>query len=267
MPFNGAGVFTRVYQWVNDAANGIYVDATRTDTDTNDIATGLSNCVTRDGQSPPTANLPMASKKFTGLTTGSASGDSVNYGQVFDSPAFVTPSATTTPTLGSNNLLLATTAYVDQTAFSTALPSQAGNAGKFIQTNGTSASWVPLLATQTQMEAATDNTVVPTALTTNFHPGVAKCWISANGAGTVINASHNITSITDDGTGLLTVTIATDFSSANYAISAQTNSGGNDNLVSISAQTAGSFSLRCWNPGAVTLIDPTSYFAACFGDQ
>lgn len=127
MAFNGAGLFTRIYQWVNDAALGLNVDATRTDTDSNDIASGLSNCVTRDGQSPWLANLPAAGFKLTGLGTGMNAADSVTFDQVFNSPSFVTPYATTSPILGDNSLRLATTAYVVQQAFSVALPAQPGD--------------------------------------------------------------------------------------------------------------------------------------------
>lgn len=138
MPYNGVGVFTRIYQWVQDAANGIFVDATRTDTDSNDIAAGLTNCVTRDGQSPWLANIPAGNFKITGLANGSNTTDSVNYGQVFNSPAFVTPSATTSPPNGDNSLLLATTAFVQQTAFQTALPAQSLG---LLYSNGTTASF------------------------------------------------------------------------------------------------------------------------------
>jgi hypothetical protein len=82
MPFNGAGTFTRNYSWVADAAAGIDVDATRMDADTNDIASGLSDCVTRDGQSVPTANLPMGGFKLTGLAVGTATTDSACFSQV-----------------------------------------------------------------------------------------------------------------------------------------------------------------------------------------
>jgi len=138
MPFNGVGVFNRVYQWVQDAANGIFVDATRTDTDSNDIAAGLTNCVTRDGQSPWLANIPAGGFKITGLVNGINSSDSVNYGQVFNSPSFVTPSATTSPPNGDNSLRLATTAFAQQLAFQTALPAQSLG---FLISNGTVASF------------------------------------------------------------------------------------------------------------------------------
>lgn len=154
MPYNGVGVFQRVYQWETDAANGIFVDATRTDTDSNDIAAGLTNCVTRDGQSPWLANLPAAGFKITGLGAGSNPNDSVNYGQVFVNPTFTGLNATgtvnfagattvtvPTVTLGDNSTNAASTAFVQGTAFASALPNQTGNAGKWVVTDGTNASW------------------------------------------------------------------------------------------------------------------------------
>lgn len=82
MPFNGSGTFVRLYSWVNDAANSINITASRMDAEDNGFGTALSDCVTRDGQSPWTANLPAAGFKITGLGAGSASGDSANVGQV-----------------------------------------------------------------------------------------------------------------------------------------------------------------------------------------
>lgn len=80
--WNGFGVFTRVYSWVADANAGIDINASRMDTDTDNItANGFGNCLTRDGQGSATANLPMNAYKFTGLGDGSALGDSLSYGQ------------------------------------------------------------------------------------------------------------------------------------------------------------------------------------------
>lgn len=82
MPFNGSGVFTRVYNWVTDKANSVLVTASRMDGEDDGFATGLSNCMTRDGQSPPSTNIPMGGFKLTGLANGSAATDSVAVGQV-----------------------------------------------------------------------------------------------------------------------------------------------------------------------------------------
>lgn len=91
MPFNSGGVFSRLYNWVTDATNGIPMTASRFDADANDMAAGLSNCVTRNGQSPLTANLPMGGFKLTGLTAGTSQGDSVNFGQLSGAAITYTP--------------------------------------------------------------------------------------------------------------------------------------------------------------------------------
>lgn len=47
-----------------------------------DLSAALTQSIARDGQSPPTANLPMGGFKLTALAPGSVSGDAVNYGQL-----------------------------------------------------------------------------------------------------------------------------------------------------------------------------------------
>jgi hypothetical protein len=82
--FNGSGTFERTYDWTTDEGNGINIEAPRMDTEDDGFATGLSTCITKDGQTIVTANIPMNSKKFTGLTVGSARTDSISLGQVQD---------------------------------------------------------------------------------------------------------------------------------------------------------------------------------------
>lgn len=67
MAFNGSGTFVRLYSWVNDAAANIKIRADRMDNETNGIAVGLSTCITKDGQTTITANLPMAGYRHTGV--------------------------------------------------------------------------------------------------------------------------------------------------------------------------------------------------------
>lgn len=50
-----------------------------------------------------------------------------------------------TAAVGTSTTQVATTAFVAATAFSTALPGQTGNAGKFVTTDGASAYWKSLL--------------------------------------------------------------------------------------------------------------------------
>lgn len=143
-----------------------------------DLATALSQAIFRDGQSPPTADIPMGTHKLTGLGNGVNAQDATTVAQVFTSPTFSSPTMTGTVTVptatagdsstkaastafamtmqspaftgtptaptaapGTSTTQLATTAFVATAAFSSALPAQAGNSGKAITTNGTSASW------------------------------------------------------------------------------------------------------------------------------
>lgn len=78
--FNGTGTFVRSYNWQQDAANGINILASRFDTEDDGFASGLSNCITRDGQGIPTANIAWGNYNLTGVGTfgavsGSTTGD------------------------------------------------------------------------------------------------------------------------------------------------------------------------------------------------
>jgi microcystin-dependent protein len=85
MSWNGAGSFNRLYSWVADKAAGLNISSVRMDADSNDIAAnGFGNCLTRDGQGQPTANLPMANFRHTGVGNGVARTDYAAVGQVQD---------------------------------------------------------------------------------------------------------------------------------------------------------------------------------------
>jgi len=84
MAFNGTGTFSRLYNWVTDKVNAIPVTASRVDSELDGMATGLSQCITKDGQTTITANIPFNSNKITGLGNGTARTDVINVGQVQD---------------------------------------------------------------------------------------------------------------------------------------------------------------------------------------
>ena len=85
MSWNGAGSFNRLYSWVADKAGGLNISSARMDADSNDIAAnGFGNCLTRDGQGQPSANLPMANFRHTGVGNGVARNDYAALGQVQD---------------------------------------------------------------------------------------------------------------------------------------------------------------------------------------
>lgn len=73
MPFDGNGVFVRLRRWVNDAANNIRIRADYHDSEDDNFALGLSQCITKDGQTTVTANLPMAGFKHTNVGAATTS--------------------------------------------------------------------------------------------------------------------------------------------------------------------------------------------------
>lgn len=278
------------------------------------------------------------------------------------SPAFTGTPTAPTAAAGTSTTQIASTAFVAGTAFASALPAQTGNAGKFVTTDGATASWasvgsltrsartantiladadkgtliditsgtfsqtftaaatlgngwycyirnagtgvitldpnaaelidgaatsalnpgevrlvqcsgtgfssllipVAVSASQAYQEAATDTATFVSPGRQHFHPSAAKVWLKCNDTG-AIQASFNVTSVTDTATGKATVTIGTDFSSADYAIVASCARSGMATHTSLTAQAAGTFEMQCYVAGSLT--DPTHYFAACFGDQ
>lgn len=85
MSWDGSGNFNRLFSWVADKAAGLNISSTRTDSDTDNItAVGFGNCLTRDGQGQPTANLPMAGFRHTGVQSGVSRSDYAAMNQVQD---------------------------------------------------------------------------------------------------------------------------------------------------------------------------------------
>ena len=74
MSFNGAGVFA-----INTAGQPVVSGTTISDTVFNaltaDLASGLSTCITKDGQQTVTANIPFSGYKLTGVGIGTATTD------------------------------------------------------------------------------------------------------------------------------------------------------------------------------------------------
>lgn len=60
MAFNGTGAFSRLYSWTTDKVNNIRILASRFDAEMDGFATGLTNCITKDGQTTTTTRVPFA---------------------------------------------------------------------------------------------------------------------------------------------------------------------------------------------------------------
>lgn len=77
--FNGSGTFVRAYNWTQDAANAVPIMASRMDTEDNGFASGLSNCLTRDGQGMPSADIDWNAKKLKNISDATLTGDALSF--------------------------------------------------------------------------------------------------------------------------------------------------------------------------------------------
>lgn len=124
-------------------------------------------------------------------------------------------------------------------------------------------------ATQAEQETASATNVYVSPGRQQFHPGHPKAWgfVTMTGGVPTLAASYNITSITDTGVGVITVTIATDFSSASYSVPLGKNFGSILSFTEADSQLAGSFALSTYTAAAVLTDDYTAISFTCHGDQ
>ena len=80
MAFDGSGNFNLTYNWVDDYNLAILIDPTRMMGQENDMAGGLSLCITRDGQGVPSANIGWNNFRLTDLANPVLAGDATNLG-------------------------------------------------------------------------------------------------------------------------------------------------------------------------------------------
>lgn len=114
MARNGSGTYS-LYTPGNPVVTGTTISSTAFNNTMNDIATALTGSVAADGQTPITANIPMASHKITGLAAGTTSGDALAYGQTqlaIASGAIL--AGTYTPTLANLSNLASSSATLCQ---------------------------------------------------------------------------------------------------------------------------------------------------------
>lgn len=125
-----------------------------------------------------------------------------------------------------------------------------------------------LIAAQSDQETASSTALFVTPGRQQFHPSAAKGWVKFSVAA-AINASYNVTSITDNGAGDWTVVWATDFSSANYCVVASllVSADSAAKIAQIRAQAAGTTQVQAASTGTVGETDVTSIYVAGFGDQ
>lgn len=86
MPRNGSGSYALPSG--NPVTTGTTISSTVQNNTLSDIATALTQSLAKDGQTTPTANLPMGGFKLTGLASGSARTDSASIANIQDGTGF-----------------------------------------------------------------------------------------------------------------------------------------------------------------------------------
>ena len=104
MSRNGSGTYSLPAG--NPVVTGTTISSSWANTTLTDIASALTNSVASDGQTPVTGNIAMGNNKLTGLTQGSATGDSVEYSQL--AALLVSPTVTGDLTVTGNGIFQGT---------------------------------------------------------------------------------------------------------------------------------------------------------------
>lgn len=126
---------------------------------------------------------------------------------------------------------------------------------------------VAIAASQADQETGTSTTTVVTPGRQHFHVSAAKAWLKAGITGNNL-ASYNIASLTDTGTGVLTVAYTTAFSGNDYSlVLGNVYTDGGAGTLFASAATSTGCVLQHENSANGSALDPTNYFLAAFGDQ
>lgn len=128
------------------------------------------------------------------------------------------------------------------------------------------------IAVQSEMEAGSSAVLAVTPGRQHFHPSALKFWGKCGVAGDLASPSFNIASVADRGPGQVDVVIATDMSSGNYAVWAQTidsdSTTASPKLSEPVGQAAGGFTIDNTNMINGNLQDPSSgYLFGGAGDH
>lgn len=80
MPWNGSGTYAPPPASFPEVT-GTTIDAARFNATINDLATGITAALTKNGENAATANLPMGGYKHTGAAAGTGAGEYVTWNQ------------------------------------------------------------------------------------------------------------------------------------------------------------------------------------------
>lgn len=194
--FNGAGLFVRSFSWQNDKLNGINITASRCDTEDNNFATGLSTCLTKDGQQTTTALIPFSQGLSfnTGtvsapglcvigdLTTGfyQTAGGSISFTSAGVLKSSLNGSGVTLYGSASGNCTISVAATAGS-SINFRLPTSNGTSGYVLQTDGTGiTSWVSVASGTGTVNSGTSGQLAYYASSTTAVSGNANVTVSGS---------------------------------------------------------------------------------------
>lgn len=190
MSFNGSGTFVRLENWTADAAAGVLIRSDRMDTDSNDFASGLTNCICKDGQSTTSAIIPFSQ------------GVKLNDGVVgTPSLAFTAETSTGLYRIGSGSVGITAAGTLSTTFTASALATTTGTINILNTAQGTNLA----SASTVNIGAATGNYVNITGTTTitAFDTIAAGATRTVTFSG-ILTLTYNATSLILPGAGNIT---------------------------------------------------------------
>lgn len=212
----------------------------------------------------------MADKKFTdlGLVSSLGLGDII--------PVVINPSTTPeSKAITYSGIQSELETYFDDQYNPLVNPGSVGNVMRSVGSGWVSETY-PIIATQSDMETASDVTQMVTPGRLHYHPGSCKAWAKFGVTGNIL-ASYNVASVTDTGTGVADIAFTTAFSSADYSANVQvemtaaTYAVANDRKAKVyfGGQLAGSCKVLCTDSTGTTNVvrDPTAWHFQAYGDQ
>jgi hypothetical protein len=100
MPWSGGvfmrsnGTYTGPTLWEQDESAGTGVTSVHQDVHDQDLADGVNNCLCKDGQNSPTADISWGSHKLTNLADGTGAQDAAAFHQIAAAVSALIPSGT-----------------------------------------------------------------------------------------------------------------------------------------------------------------------------
>lgn len=204
-----------------------------------------------------------ATRQITGLA-GGADGRKIEIHNISTSQTILLVDQSASSTAG-NRFITTDSGWVTLYPGGMAYLTYDGTASRWRASVGSTAA-----ASAGSMETATSTNQFVTPGNQQRHPGHPKYWtyVTVSGGTPTAQVSYNLTSITDAGVGILTTTIATDFSSVNWApFGALGTAAGNEIILNYNSIAAGTINFESNNRVSGNAEDPTSWAVGGLGDQ